>query len=467
MLSRLTPEKRQALATEADRLIARRRLEAYRPYPKQEAFHVAGSAYRERLLLGGNRVGKTECGAAEVAMHLTGRYPTGWTGRRFIEPVRWWAAGETGLSTRDVVQDKLVGPYAARELWGTGLIPGDALVDTSTARGVPDAIDTVQVKHSSGGISHLAFKTYEQGRAKWQGTKLHGVWFDEEPPQDIYTEGVTRTHDNNGIAMTTATPLKGMSEVVRLFYPEPAEDHRWMIQLYLDEAQHFSDEARATIIAGYPAHEREARAKGVPLLGSGRIFPLPDEALIVDPFQPPDHWPVVAGIDFGYDHPTAGVKLVWDRDVDTVYVTHEYRQRQGSPILHAAALKAWGDIPWAWPHDGLNDTAAGENLAAQYKAQGLNMMAERATHPDGSNSVEAGLMMMFDRMQTNRLKVFSTCVGWFAEFRDYHRKDGKVVKEFDDLMSATRYAMMMLREARLPHRRKVGRARAAYSMFGD
>jgi hypothetical protein len=70
------------------------------------------------------------------------------------------------------------------------------------------------------------------------------------------------------------------------------------------------------------------------------------------------------------------------------------------------------------------------------------MLPERVTFEDGTNGVEAGLMDMLDRMQTGRLKVFSHLVDWFEEFRLYHRKDGKVVKEFDDLMSASRYALM-------------------------
>ena len=119
-------------------------------------------------------------------------------------------------------------------------------------------------------------------------------------------------------------------------------------------------------------------------------------------------------------------------------------------MLHAAAIRAWGTewVPIAWPHDGLAaDKGSGEELAAQYRGQHLNMLPERATFPDGGSGVEAGLMEMLDRMQTGRLKVFTHLNDWFEEFRLYHRKDGKVVKEHDDLMAATRYALMMLRFA--------------------
>jgi phage terminase large subunit-like protein len=193
------------------------RLRDYRPYPKQLEFHAAGARHRERLLMAANRFGKTVCGAAEVAIHLTGRYPAWWEGKRFDKPVRAWAAGVTNESTRDVVQEKLIGPSARSEDWGTGLIPGDALGHIDPARGIPNLIDTVSVRHESGGWSILQFKSYERGREKWQGAALEVLWLDEEPPEDIYMEGLTRTNETGGIVFLTFTPLLGMSTVVLRF----------------------------------------------------------------------------------------------------------------------------------------------------------------------------------------------------------------------------------------------------------
>ena len=124
--------------------------------------------------------------------------------------------------------------------------------------------------------------------------------------------------------------------------------------------------------------------------------------------------------------------------------------REATPVIHAATVKAWGAwVPTAWPHDGLqHDKGSGEQLAKQYASAGLLMLKDRATFEDGSNGVEAGLMDMLERMQTGRWKVFSNLDEWFQEFRLYHRKDGKVVKKADDLMSASRYALMMKRKAK-------------------
>ncbi len=440
--------------TELDRRRRTNLLARYQPYSKQIEFHSAGKGYRERLFMAGNQLGKTLAGAAEAAMHLTGRYPDWWDGRRFDRPIVMLAGSESYELTRDGVQRLLVGPPLSEEDWGTGYIPKAAIVETTRRSGVSGALDSVTVRHASGGASTLLLKGYDQGRTKWQANTVDYVWFDEEPPEDVYLEGITRTNATQGSIAVTFTPLKGMSTVVARFIM-PGEDpgalYRTVTTMTIDDAEHYSAEERAKIIASYPAHEREARTKGVPSLGSGRIFPVAEESIRVDPFEIPKHWVQIGGLDFGWDHPFGAVGCAWDRDADVFYVTKVYREREATPIIHAAALKPWGAwLPWSWPHDGLqHDKGSGEQLATQYRAQGLTMLPERATFDDGTNGVEAGLSDMLQRMQTGRWKVFSTCGEWFEEFRLYHRKDGKVVKERDDVISASRYALMMKRFAKV------------------
>lgn len=227
---------------------------------------------------------------------------------------------------------------------------------------------------------------------------------------------------------------------------------RCVIRATIDDAVPYiySREQADEIIRGYPTHEREARAKGIPTLGSGRIFPVCEDDIKVKAFAIPEHWAQLGALDFGWDHPTAGVHIGWDRDSDCIYIINTYRKKEATPIIHAAAVKAWGDwLPWMWPHDGLqHDKGSGDELAEQYRKQGLKMHHERVTFEDGSFGVEAGLMDMLDRMQTGRWKVFDHLNDWFDEFRLYHRKDGKVVKEYDDIMSASRYALMGKRFAK-------------------
>ena len=206
------------LLEEKERRISENRLNYYAPYAKQALFHKLGKTHNERLFMAGNQLGKTIAGGAEWAIHATGRYPDNWEGAVFDRAPLLWAGSVTGESTRDNPQRVLVGPPALETNWGRGLIPKDAIRGWNRAMGVPNLLDNIQVKFGGGGdvqqdTAIISFKAYEKGREKWQGPTVDGVWFDEECPMDIYTEGLTRT--NNGqlgqFTIMTFTPLLGMS----------------------------------------------------------------------------------------------------------------------------------------------------------------------------------------------------------------------------------------------------------------
>lgn len=214
----------------------RRKIDFYYPdtgplrrelYPKHIEFFEAGKHYRERLVLAGNRVGKSEAiGGYELTLHLTGEYPYWWPGRKFDRPISAIAAGDTNTTVRDIIQNKLLGPI--NDL-GTGLIPGEAFYDYKRKSGVPDGIELAWIRHKSGGLSHLAFKSYDQGRRSFQGTEQDVCWLDEEPDMGVFTECLMRTMTTNGLLMLTFTPLQGISEVVKAFLedgkiPEIEED---------------------------------------------------------------------------------------------------------------------------------------------------------------------------------------------------------------------------------------------------
>jgi phage terminase large subunit-like protein len=168
-------------------------------------------------MMAANRVGKTwGVGGYETALHLTGRYPEWWEGRRFDHPIEAWAAGDTIETTRDIVQNALMGPEG--EL-GTGLIPGADIIGEPSKRsgGATGAMDTAAIRHVSGGVSLLGFKSYDQGRKKFQGTAKHLCWIDEEPPMDVYLEALTRLMTLDGIMICTFTPMEGQTEVANMF----------------------------------------------------------------------------------------------------------------------------------------------------------------------------------------------------------------------------------------------------------
>lgn len=422
----------------------------YAPYAKQREFHAAGLTHPERLLGAGNQTGKTYSGAHEAAFHATGLYPDDWEGQRFDKANVGWVCGVSGEVIRDTTQKLLVGRMQDPDSIGTGAIPKRCIKETIRALGVKDLLDHVKVKHVTGETSLIFFKSYEKGRQKFQGETIDWAWCDEEPPPDIYSEVLTRTNNgqNGQFLFMTFTPLLGMTEVAFKYYKDPGP-FRHLTLMSIHDVDHYTDAEKAQIVASYPEHEREAREKGLPILGSGLIFPVMQSTIEIEPIPLQPHWPRINGIDFGWDHPQAAVSVAWDRDTDTVYVYNEYRKSETTPEIAALTLRTWGDwIPWAWPHDGYqHDKGSGSELAGQYRSAGLNFLHKHATHAAGGNGVEAGLMEMLDRMQTGRFKVFSTCPLWFEEMALYHRKDGKIVKLRDDVISATRYAVMMLRLA--------------------
>lgn len=194
-------------------------------YEKHLEFFRAGADYRERCAMCANRIGKTfGMGGYEMACHLTGLYPDWWEGRVFNHPVSAWAVGKGFETTRDIMQLTLLGEVkqttGRKIVDGHGVIPGELLGRPNWKSGVADLVDTIHVKHVTGGWSDLGFKSYEQGRGSFEGTGKHVVWDDEEPPMDVYSEQLIRTATVGGIVMITFTPLEGLSEVVLQFMPK-------------------------------------------------------------------------------------------------------------------------------------------------------------------------------------------------------------------------------------------------------
>lgn len=440
--------------------IAANRIATYRPYSWQKEFHAAGKDNPERMLMAANRVGKTVSAACEVSYHLTGDYPEWWEGKTFDKPVLVWTGSPTNETSKDIVQDVLIGGLG--ETMGTGWVPKGRVVGRPTTRqaGVKNVIDSFQVRHKSGGLSLCSLKTYEQGWQKWQGTAPHVVWMDEEPDDyKIFSEAQTRTLTSHGVVFVTFTPLLGVTELVEHF--RSGGKGIYLKGATWDDAPHLNADEKARLSASYRDHERDARTKGVPMMGEGAVFAVADEKLRIDPIRIPGHWARIKGCDFGIDHPAAGVEIAWDRDQDVIYVIDCYKEKN----LTAAYNAVWFNksnkfIPVAWPHDGMNrEKSGGKTLAQHYREAGVNMLKKSARYPravgetedkGGPQPVEPIVDEVLERMVTGRLKVFSTLSEWFEEKRSYHRKDGKIVTTRDDILKATFYAIMMKRYAVAP-----------------
>ncbi len=429
------------------------KLLGFAPYPGGQSKLIAATATHSEVCgRAGNRQGKSEVASYACAVWLTGRYPSGWQGRKWNGPIRMWAAGESSQAVRDIAQRKLFGGEGQL---GTGFVPKDCIDKVLLGHGVAGAYDKVLVKHESGGISEIGFKSYDQNVTKWQGEGLNLLWCDEEPDLEHYLEGLARLIENRGLALSTFTPLSGTAKILPRF--QEGNPNRILIGFNIEDAGHLKDpKLREELLNTFPSHQRNARLHGQPMMGSGFVFDAPEDSITAELFAIPPHFALLWAVDFGVNHPFAAVLLAWDKDADVVYVLHCIRMKDALPLQHAEAMKrvlnGWGKhVPVVWPQDGTQRREFDgrlEPLAKIYKAHGLRMQDTHATFTDGSNSTEAGILAMQERFATARLKVFASCRDWFEEFREYHRKEGQLVKIKDDLMSATRVGIMSLRSAR-------------------
>lgn len=401
-------------------------------YKKHIDFISSTANHRESCFMAANRAGKSETGAYAVSVWLTGLYPDWWGGKVFNRPTDILASGETGKLVRDSIQQKILGKPG--EL-GTGMIPRDYIIGVRPKAGIPDAIDTVRVKHAKGGESVLQFQSYDQGRTAFQATARDVIWEDEEPPIEIHNENLIRTMTTGGCVMLTFTPLKGLSETVISMQEKQSSGLCSITTATWDDAPHLGEREKEELMAALPPYQRDARSKGIPQLGSGAIYPIPETDITVEPFPIPAHWKVCYGLDVGWNN-TAAIWLAHDVESDTVYVTHDYKRGQAEPAVHAATIKAKGNYTGAIdPASRGRAQKDGEQLVKLYIDQGLSLVL-------ADNTVEAGIFDVYERLTTGRLKVFKTCVDTLGEYRIYRRDEkGRVVKQNDHLMDGLRYGI--------------------------
>lgn len=435
---------------------------------KHKAFFAAGKDYGQRLFMAANRVGKTVSGALESTYHATGEYPDWWEGKRFDGPTRGWAIGSTARSTRDTVQKELLGMPGS---WGTGMIPADKIIRMWSLSGVPQGIDMLHVKHKSGGISTIGFKNYEQPIEAFYGTDLHWIWPDEIIPINIYNECLVRTMTTGGIIYVTFTPLKGLTPLVVKFcedadylagakriigIPEPESDeedpsvqlvdhksYKAIIQAGWNDAPWLDEDEKNKILDGSEPHLRETRSTGVPSMGSGNVYPLSIEGMLVDPFPIPAHFKRLYAFDVGWNR-TAALWGALDPNTDTLYLYDEHYVQHQPPAVHAHSIRSRGEwIP------GVIDPASkgksqgdGTQLFETYRNLGLKVS-------EADNAVEPGIQEVWQRMAAGKLKVFNHMHNFAKEYVLYRRDDkGKIIKEKDHLMDCLRYLVVSLRKAR-------------------
>lgn len=419
-------------------------------YHKHWEFFKAGATHRFRVLGGGNGSGKSFTGSVELTYHITGEYPEGWEGHVFKKAIKVWVICESGSLWRDSMQQALLGSVG--EEAGTGLIRKELIHDTKSMPGVPGAIGQIQTKHKSGGISSVTVKTFEMGRNQFQAATLDLLIFDEEPPEDIYSECIMRTRGVKGVkepgqVMMMFTPLKGLSDVVLRFLPNgrfppggehPEHPERYAIAVSWDDAPHLTEEDKKTMLAEMPPNERDARTKGIPALGSGRIYPLSEDDIVCKPFEIPEYYPRAYGLDFGWNN-TAVLWIAQDPVTQVKYIYAEYKKGKVQDSEHAYAIKQRGEwMAGAADPSGGGRRDDGKMRIDYYRSLGLDL------YP-GHNGIIAGISQVYNDFMSGMLKVFSNCHLFLDEFRIYRydtKDPNKVARNQEDhLLDALRYLL--------------------------
>lgn len=437
------------------------KLEKFGPYKFQKDFYAASKKYKSRFLCAANRVGKSFSEAAEVAWHLTGLYPDWWEGHKFKKPILLWCVGITGDSTRKVLQKELFGTITAKDKKeiGTGAIPKQ-YIDIEMLERDGDKILTGKIQHHDengmpDGWSVIEFRSTQQGEHVLMGATVDYIWLDEEDPfksTEIYSQCVTRTATTGGLITITATPENGLTKLVDMFMKDKSGAMYFQNATW-DDAPHLTEEVKKDLLSRIPEWQHDMRARGIPMMGEGLIYDVAESDIAIDPIEIPSHWRRICAVDIGVSHDTAAVWSAYDGATDTVYIYDCYHAKAGVPSLHATAINTRGNwIPVVLPHDADNtERGSGKTVANYYREAGVNTMMETFYNPldwtgKKNNFVEPGIMEMLTRMKTGRLKVFKTCGRFFEEMRRYHRKDGKIVKTFDDTMDAARYSVLSVRD---------------------
>jgi phage terminase large subunit-like protein len=312
------------------------------------------------------------------------------------------------------------------------MIPKDCIIETKSKRNIPDAVETIRIRHSSGGISTIIFKSYDQGREIFQGNEYDGIFFDEEAPLDCYSEALIRTMTTGGFTVLTFTPLKGVTELVMTFLENSQETDakfpKYVQTITWWDVPHLDSKDIEEMLAATPPQLRDARSKGIPTVGTGLVYPVDTSTLIVDDFPIPKHFKRLYGMDVGWNS-TGALWGAWDLDNDVIYITSEHKQGMAEPIVHAAAIKSRGE----WIKGQIDPASRGRSQVDGQKLYEIYRDLGLKIYP-ANNAVEAGIFAVWERMTTGRLKVFKSCSQFLRELSLYHRDDnGKIVKKNDHL----------------------------------
>jgi len=440
-------------------------LEYFRPFDHQRAFFATGSAPR-RGILAANRIGKTVSTCSETAWHLTGRYPDWWTGHRFAHAITAMVAGEGWSQVALVLQNELLGTPDIKitDAIGTGTIPRDAIV-TETQRGDGANCIGVEIRHISGSNSYLLFANYTQEVRQLQGFKLNLAVFDEQPPDDFFSEIVTRTATTQGQVMCSFTPLKGLNGLVSKFWNrEPGYD---FVRVSWDDVPEYDPwgepfllkTTRAQLERDYLPHEREARIAGRPVMGRGAVFQMrswPTYATTDIDFREHPRIHRIIAMDLGLVNDRTVISLVyWDPHEQTAWL-HRQICVQGTEeanpvnyVQHLMRPEVFG-TPIVLPPDASTPgryTMSSQSIRELLESYELNVHPGAIMNPPDdqgrtTNHRSYGINRMRQMLEAGSLMINENCTDFLREAQNYYVDTQGRFSDPDDCIDSVRYALM-------------------------
>ncbi len=418
---------------------------------KQIDFHK--DPHRNKWLFGGNRTGKTVAGAVEAVWRARGNHPY----REITAPQRGWVVSLDYNVQRDVAQKEVLrwlNPAWIRDIHvraGKKDDPENAI------------IDFIVVESITGGNSIIGFKSCDQGRAKFQGTSQHWIWFDEEPPEDIYAECKMRIIDTRGDIWGTMTPLQGLTWVYDTVYINDVQDPKikyWLME-WADNPW-LSPEEIAQLEATMSEDEREARQYGKFVAMSGLVYKEFNEDIhVIEPFAVPREWYNNISIDPGLAAPLSCHFYAVDYD-GNIYAIAEHYKAGESVEYHSKVIHQLAD-QLKWPKErgclrALIDPAANQKtLAAEKSVSELfrdnKIYVNTKINKDKWTGIQRvkQYLKLRPNEQTDvwprgkpKLFIFKTCPMLIKEIKSYRWKPDadEPIKKDDHALDELRYFIM-------------------------
>jgi phage terminase large subunit-like protein len=404
------------------------------------------------MTLAGNQSGKTMSAGYHTACDMTGDYPEWWTGFKQTHAPYVLAMGVDNDQVKSVLQTELFGMVNEKRKFTGGWIHPDEIlrVEWSQITGLANRV-TVKSRYGRSVIVFRPFSATKTGTSSLTiaGKCIDLIWIDECPPDDLVGQLIVRTTVGNlgqgGRIRYTMTPELGATQLVTTFLEDRQSGQHLVGPIAWNQCAHITPERQAQLLSGIPDHEKEMRSKGIPFFGSGLVYPIAEDRISVPDFKIPPYWRLIRAMDLGINHPTAIVWLAHSPEDDVIYLVKCYAVKGENAATHAQAANAmWKFAPVVFPHDvDTTEKGSGKTIRRFYAEAGLTKTLD-FKNVDGSISVEPGIHQLTERMRDGRFKVFHTCTEFFREFRLYHRKEGKLVKENDDVLDAVRYGATMI-----------------------